>query len=264
MLLHTSHRLYLCLDRFCLFPGAAPSQAAPTASDTSKKGPEVQSVADPKDVEQALDSVGDAVENAVPDPRGASTGLAPTSPVSANAKDSKQELQGTVCIVDFAKSGHNFFSTTIMTDRNYSKCSVQYSLPTMKTSRKYDPTTPRPHNIKMIAQYQNLTTSKMPTVVLARTSELPAVSWAIVSAGCNSFADYLFRSPSANTKHTCKHDVCRCIWGKSLADVSLVLVSCQRCDTLCTLSVGIVQLSSLPLMLLLLDMERMAARSTLA
>ena len=59
--------------------GAAPKQAAPTASDTSSKGPGVQSVADPANVEQALDSVGDAVENAVPDPKGAESGLAPTA-----------------------------------------------------------------------------------------------------------------------------------------------------------------------------------------
>ncbi|KAL3150948.1 hypothetical protein ABBQ32_000694 [Trebouxia sp. C0010 RCD-2024] len=57
--------------------GAAPSQAAPTASDPGSKAPGVQSVADPADVKQALDSVGDAVENAVPDPKGAESGLAP-------------------------------------------------------------------------------------------------------------------------------------------------------------------------------------------
>ena len=58
--------------------GAAPNQAAPTATDSSSKGAGVQSVADPANVEQALDSVGDAVENAVPDPIGAESGLAPT------------------------------------------------------------------------------------------------------------------------------------------------------------------------------------------
>ena len=34
-------------------------------------------MADPVNVKQALDSVGDAVENAVPDPKGAESGLAP-------------------------------------------------------------------------------------------------------------------------------------------------------------------------------------------
>ena len=63
----------------CLQVGAAPKEAAPTASDTSRKGPGVQSVADPANVGQALDSVGDAVENAVPDPKGAESGLAPTA-----------------------------------------------------------------------------------------------------------------------------------------------------------------------------------------
>ena len=43
------------------------------------------SAADSKNVDQALDSVGDAVENAVPDPKGAPSGLAPTSPVSTNS-----------------------------------------------------------------------------------------------------------------------------------------------------------------------------------
>ena len=68
--------------------GAAPKQAAPTASDTSSKGPGVQSVADPANVEQALDSVGDAVENAVPDPKGAESGLAPTADKQVSTTDS--------------------------------------------------------------------------------------------------------------------------------------------------------------------------------
>lgn len=59
--------------------GAAPSQAAPTASDPGSNAPGVQSVADPANVKQALDSVGDAVENAVPDPKGAESGLAPVN-----------------------------------------------------------------------------------------------------------------------------------------------------------------------------------------
>ena len=47
-------------------------------------------MADPSNVEQALDSVGDAVENAVPDPQEAASGLAPTSTVSNNLpSDSK-------------------------------------------------------------------------------------------------------------------------------------------------------------------------------
>ncbi len=65
--------------------GSAPSEAAATVSDTSEKAlDQVQSVADPGNVEEALDSVGDAVENAVPDPKDAPSGLAPTSPVSNN------------------------------------------------------------------------------------------------------------------------------------------------------------------------------------
>lgn len=49
-------------------------------------------MADPSNVEQALDSVGDAVENAVPDPQEAASGLAPTSTVSNNLpSDSKSE-----------------------------------------------------------------------------------------------------------------------------------------------------------------------------
>ena len=52
----------------------------------------MQSVADPGNVEEALNSVGDAVENAVPDPKDAPTGLAPTSAVSNSlATDEKAE-----------------------------------------------------------------------------------------------------------------------------------------------------------------------------
>lgn len=55
-------------------------------------------MADPQDVDQALDSVGDAVENAVPDPKGAPSGLAPTSPVSFSPENEGQEAQGTIRI----------------------------------------------------------------------------------------------------------------------------------------------------------------------
>lgn len=82
--------------------GSAPSEAAATASDTSEKAlDQVQSVADPGNVEEALDSVGDAVENAVPDPKGAPSGLAPTSPVSNSlAPDAKAEgTTGFVCAI---------------------------------------------------------------------------------------------------------------------------------------------------------------------
>ena len=48
----------------------------------------MQSVADPANVEQALDSVGDAVENAVPDPKGAESGLAPTADKQVSTTDS--------------------------------------------------------------------------------------------------------------------------------------------------------------------------------
>ena len=79
-----------------LFPfllGSAPSEAAATASDTSEKAlDQVQSVADPGNVEEALNSGGDAVENAVPDPKDAPSGLAPTSSVSNSlATDEKAE-----------------------------------------------------------------------------------------------------------------------------------------------------------------------------
>ena len=76
-----------------LCTGDAPSKAAPTAEDTSEKALEqVQSVADPANVDQALDNVGDAVENAVPDPQEAASGLAPTSTVSNELLfDSKSE-----------------------------------------------------------------------------------------------------------------------------------------------------------------------------
>ncbi len=78
---------------FPLLPGSAPSEAAATASDTSEKAlDQVQAVADPGNVEEALNSVGDAVENAVPDPKDAPSGLAPTSPVSNSlATDEKAE-----------------------------------------------------------------------------------------------------------------------------------------------------------------------------
>lgn len=77
---------YMCMSQL-LHVGAAPKEAAPTASDASSKGPGVQSVADPANVEQALDSVGDAVENAVPDPKGAESGLAPTANKQAPTTD---------------------------------------------------------------------------------------------------------------------------------------------------------------------------------
>ena len=67
------------MNRYSNFAGDAPKEAAPVAADASIKGEGVQSVADPANVEQALDSVGDAVENAVPDPKGAEPGLAPTA-----------------------------------------------------------------------------------------------------------------------------------------------------------------------------------------
>lgn len=82
---------------FSLFPfllGSAPSEAAATASDTSEKAlDQVQSVADPGSVEEALNSVGDAVENAVPDPKDAPSGLAPTSPVS-NSLATNEKAEG--------------------------------------------------------------------------------------------------------------------------------------------------------------------------
>ncbi|KAL0053461.1 hypothetical protein WJX82_005982 [Trebouxia sp. C0006] len=77
--------------------GSAPSEAAATASDTSEKALEqVQSVADPGSVEEALNSVGDAVENAVPDPKGAPSGLAPTSPVSNSLTTDEKAEEGSV------------------------------------------------------------------------------------------------------------------------------------------------------------------------
>ena len=72
------------------YAGAAPKEAAPTATDTSNKGKGVQSVADPANVDQALGSVGDAVENAVPDPKGAESGLAPT--VSSSSTPASQPV----------------------------------------------------------------------------------------------------------------------------------------------------------------------------
>ena len=95
---------------FCPFlPGRAPSEAAATASDTSEKAlDQVQSVADPGNVEEALDSVGDAVENAVPDPKNAPSGLAPTSPVN-NSLATGEKAEGMmgfykfICFICFAQ-----------------------------------------------------------------------------------------------------------------------------------------------------------------
>ena len=56
----------------------------------------MQSVADPGNVEEALNSVGDAVENAVPDPKDAPSGLAPTSPVS-NSLATNEKAEGMMC-----------------------------------------------------------------------------------------------------------------------------------------------------------------------
>ena len=78
--------------------GDAAAKAAETASDSTDKAlDQVHSVADPASVGEALDSVGDAVENAVPDPKDAPSGLAPTTNVSTAAVDSsssEKESQG--------------------------------------------------------------------------------------------------------------------------------------------------------------------------
>ncbi len=60
----------------------------------------MQSVADPGNVEEALNSVGDAVENAVPDPKDAPSGLAPTSPVS-NSLTTDEKAEGMMLFIYF-------------------------------------------------------------------------------------------------------------------------------------------------------------------
>ena len=99
-----THNLYMSE---WLHVGAAPKQAAPTASDTSGKGPGVQSIADPANVEQALDSVGDAVENAVPDPKGAESGLAPTADKQVSTTDNGRYTCCLYSLHPCKSSGHS-------------------------------------------------------------------------------------------------------------------------------------------------------------
>lgn len=92
----TYRHTLLTVPNACI--GDAAAKAAETASDSTDKAlDQVQSVADPATVGEALDSVGDAVENAVPDPKDAPSGLAPTTNVSTAAVDSsssEKESQG--------------------------------------------------------------------------------------------------------------------------------------------------------------------------